>query len=170
MVLLLDRESASELFLNALLGLFRCPPGSGRTLIGGTLPLRYCVARFACSTPTWRLPASGYVRRLVAAHDEAAGGCGDEVSGFRVSRVSRSRPLRKRFRSEQKKLQHTLWGYWLILVHAFGRDCVKLISQDFPCLITLGGVVIMLMGALFMSMTELGSGDFPGLMWIYTHS
>ena len=40
------RESASELFLNELLGLFRYPPGSGRALLAGTLPLRYCAARF----------------------------------------------------------------------------------------------------------------------------
>ena len=51
------RESASELFLNELLSLFRYPPKSGRALLSGTLPLRYCAARFAYSTPTWRLPA-----------------------------------------------------------------------------------------------------------------
>ena len=41
------RESASELFLNELLSLFRYPPRSGRALLNGTLPLRYCAARFA---------------------------------------------------------------------------------------------------------------------------
>ena len=51
------RESASELFLNELLSLFRYPPKSGRALLHGTLPLRYCAARSAYSTPTWRLPA-----------------------------------------------------------------------------------------------------------------
>ena len=45
------RESVSELFLDELLGLFRCPPGSGRALLAGTLLLRYCAARFACKTP-----------------------------------------------------------------------------------------------------------------------
>ena len=45
------RESASELFLDELLGLFRYPPGSGRALLAGTLSLRYCAARFACRTP-----------------------------------------------------------------------------------------------------------------------
>ena len=39
------RESASELFFNELLGLFRYPAGSGRALLAGTLPLRYCAAR-----------------------------------------------------------------------------------------------------------------------------
>ena len=50
------RESSSDLFLSELLSLFRYPPGSGRALLNGTLPLRYCAARFAHSTPTWRLP------------------------------------------------------------------------------------------------------------------
>ena len=45
------RESSSELFLNELLSLFRYPPKSGRALLTGTLPLRYCAARFACKTP-----------------------------------------------------------------------------------------------------------------------
>ena len=54
------RESASELFLNELLELFQYPPGSGRALLAGTLPLRYCAARFACRTRTWRLPESGH--------------------------------------------------------------------------------------------------------------
>ena len=61
------RESASELFLDELLGLFRYPSRSGRALLDGTLPLRYCAVRFAHSTPTWRLPVSGQVSRLVAA-------------------------------------------------------------------------------------------------------
>ena len=45
------QESASELFLNELLSLFRYPPRSGRALLNGILPLRYCAARFAYSTP-----------------------------------------------------------------------------------------------------------------------
>ena len=78
------RESASELFLNELLGLFRYPPGSGRALLAGTLPLRYCAARFACRTPTWRLPVSGNVVDLVAAHvcaerEAFVDGAGQEV-------------------------------------------------------------------------------------------
>ena len=59
------RESASELFLNEFLSLFRYPPRSGRALLAGTLPLRYCAACFAYSTPTWRLPVSGNVDLLV---------------------------------------------------------------------------------------------------------
>ena len=45
------RESASEPFLNELLSLFRYLFGSGRALLAGTLPLRYCAARFGCRTP-----------------------------------------------------------------------------------------------------------------------
>ena len=49
-----SRESASEAFLDELLSLFRYPSRSGRALLDGTLPLRYCAVRFAHSTPTWR--------------------------------------------------------------------------------------------------------------------
>ena len=45
------RESASEAFLDELLQLFQYPPRSSRALLAGTLPLRYCAARFACWTP-----------------------------------------------------------------------------------------------------------------------
>ena len=38
------RESASEPFLDELLSLFRW---SARALLAGTLPLRFCAARFA---------------------------------------------------------------------------------------------------------------------------
>ena len=68
MVFLLDLGRVlRSFFLNELLTLFRYPPKSGRALLNGTLPLRYCAARFAHSTPTWRLPVSGQVRGLVAA-------------------------------------------------------------------------------------------------------
>ena len=78
------RESASELFLNELLSLFRYPPRSGRALLNDTLPLRYCAARFAYSTPTWRLPVSGAVSGLVAAYSDSADDLGDEVVGLRI--------------------------------------------------------------------------------------
>ena len=73
------RESASELFLDELLSLFRYPSKSGRALLGGTLPLRYCAARLACSTPTWRLAVSGHVERLIASHS-GAGDCRGKVA------------------------------------------------------------------------------------------
>ena len=79
------RESSSDLFLNELLSLFRYPPQSGRALLNGTLPLRYCAARFAHSTPTWRLPASGQVSRLAAAYPDSAGECSGEGAWFKGS-------------------------------------------------------------------------------------
>ena len=100
------RESASVPFLDEFLSLFRYPPRSGRALVGGTLPLRYCATRFACCTPTWRLPASGHVRGLVAAHAVSAGNSGGKVSGLGVFHDSRSRPLRKRFRLNRKTPAH----------------------------------------------------------------
>ena len=93
------RESLSELFLNELLCLFLYPPKSGRALLNGTLPLRYCAARFACSTSTWRLPGTGYVERLIASHS-GAGGCGGGVA--RVHLGGGSGSARKRFRLNRK--------------------------------------------------------------------
>ena len=137
------RESSSELFLDELLGLFRYPPGSGRAFLPGTLPLRNCAARFACKTPTWRLPVSGHVARLVANYCEAAGGNGSEVSSSGVHWVGGSGPGRKRIRLNRQTPAH-LVGLLFILVHAFGRGCVMWAFQVFPCLITQGGVVIKL--------------------------
>ena len=42
--------------------------GSGRALLAGTLPLRYCAAHFASGAPTWRLPVSGHVACVVTAN------------------------------------------------------------------------------------------------------
>ena len=156
------RESASELFLNELLSLFRYPSRSGRALLNGTLPLRYCSTRFACMTPSWRLPASGQVGRLVAAYPDSAGDCRGEVFALRVPLVSKSSPVRKRFRLNRKPPAHLVGISAHSRLHVYGRDCVRWGFQVFLCLITQGGDVIMLMGALFMSMTELGWGNFPG--------
>ena len=119
------RESASELFLNELLGLFRYPPKSGRALLNGTLPLRYCAARFAYSTPTWRLPVSGQVRGLVAAHSDSAGDCGDEVVGVRVLCGCGSGPVRRRFRLNRKTPAH-LAG---LLIHSRPRVWKRLFGN-----------------------------------------
>ena len=74
--------------------LFQYPPGSGRALLAGTLHLRYCAARFACRTPTWRLPESGHVVDLVTAHVGAVGEVVD-CAADEVSWVSGSGPGRK---------------------------------------------------------------------------
>ena len=105
------RESASELFLDELLRLFRYPPGSGRALLAGTLPLRCCAARFACRTPTWPLEVSGHVVDLVTAaadigREAVADGVGQEVHW-----VNGSGPGRKRIRLNRKTPAH-LAGFY----------------------------------------------------------
>ena len=104
------RESASAHFLDELLALFRYPSGSGHALLAGTLPLRYCSTRFACMTPSWRLPALGSVRSLVAAYSDA----GHMVVADEVDRGvfwgSGSGPGRKRIRLIRKTPAH-LAGY-----------------------------------------------------------
>ena len=58
------------------------------------------LVRFAHSTPTRRLPVSGQVSRLVAAHFGAAG---DFWSGVvRVHPVSGSRPVREKIWTKQE--------------------------------------------------------------------
>ena len=79
------------------------PISSGRALLSGTLPLRYCAARFACSTPTWRLPVSGHVGRLITSHP-GAGNCRGKVA--RVYPGRGSGPARKRFRLNRKTPAH----------------------------------------------------------------
>ena len=72
----------------------------------GTLPLWYCAARFACRTPTWRLPVSGHVAGLVTAVVEASG---DAVVGGALQAVhwvSGSGPRRKRMRLNRKTPAH----------------------------------------------------------------
>ena len=104
------RESASELFLNELLTLFRYPPKSGRALLNGTLPLRYCASRFAHRTPTWRLPVSGQVRGLIAAFSDHAGDLEVEVVHLGVFRGSTSGFYEKRFRLNRKTPAHLVQG------------------------------------------------------------
>ena len=126
------RESASEPFLNELLGVFRYPPGSGRALLAGPLPLRYCAARFACGTTTWWLPVPGCVVDLVSASVGAVreaiadGGCRE------VLWVSSSGLGRKRIRLNRKNPAH-LAGFvvqsrprvWKRL-HDVGTICVSI--------------------------------------------
>ena len=151
------RASASEPFLNELLGLFQYPPGSGRALLAGTLPLRYCAARFACRTPTCRLPESGHVAGLVTAVvgvgvvGEAVVGCADDE----VSWVRSSGPVGREF-DFTGRLQHTLWFQWFNLVHVFGRGCVMWGIPVFPFLIPRGGVVIRMMEDVILLRSGLG--------------
>ena len=86
-------------------------------MLTGILPLRYCAARFACQTPTWRLPVSGHVARLIAVHCEDADGRGDEVPDLGVHWVSGSGPGRKRIRLNRKTPAHLVG----LLIHSRPR-------------------------------------------------
>ena len=90
-------------FLDELLFLFRYPAGSGRALVAGTLPLRYCFDRFAYRSPTWRLPASCGVSDLVAASVAIGHEVVPAVGRREVFRVRNSCLRRKRIRLNRKK-------------------------------------------------------------------
>ena len=96
--------------MDKLLALFRYPSGSGRALLAGTLPLRYCATRFACMTPSWRLPVHGSVRSLVAACSGAGGKAAVDEVGRDVFWACGSGPGRKRIRLIRKTPAH-LAGY-----------------------------------------------------------
>ena len=100
------RESSSEIFLDELLEFFRYPFGSGRALLAGTLPLRYCAGRFACRTPTWRLPVSGHVVDLVTANVGAVREAIADGACQEVHWVTGSGPGRKRTRLNRKTPAH----------------------------------------------------------------
>ena len=104
------RECASEPFLNELLGLFSYPPGSARALLAGTLPLRFCAARFAGSAPTWRLPVPGHVAGLVTARSGVVPEVLARGEDHGVHWVRGSGPGRKRIRLNRKPPAH-LAGY-----------------------------------------------------------
>ena len=120
------RESASLHFLDELLALFRYPSGSGRALLAGTLLLRYCAARFACLTPSWRLPDHGSVGNLVAAcSDNGRRAAVDEVDRD-VSWVRGSGYGRTRIRLNRKTPAH-LAGY---MIHSRPRVWKRLSHID----------------------------------------
>ena len=121
------RESASVPFLDELLGLFRYHTGSGRALLAGTLPLRYSAARFACLTPTWRLPVPGYVLNLFAAYDGAGLRAPVDEVGQGVHWVSGSGAGRKRIRLNRKTPAH-LAGY---VIHSRPRIWKRLSHVGF---------------------------------------
>ena len=104
------RESASLHFLDELLALFRYPSGSGRALLAGTLPLRYCSTRFACMTPSWRLPVHGSVSNLVGDYPDGGHLVAVDGVGQDVCWVSGSGPGWKRTRLNRKTPAH-LAGY-----------------------------------------------------------
>ena len=68
--------------------------------------MRYCAARFAHSTPTWRLPVSGQVSRLVTAYPGSAGNPGAPGLVRGVLVLSGSSSSRKRFPLNRKTPAH----------------------------------------------------------------
>ena len=80
-------------------------------LLAGTLLLRYSAARFACLTPTWRLPVSGYVVSLVAAPDGAGQKAPVDDVGQDFHWVSGSGSGRKRVRLNRKNSCTPRWVY-----------------------------------------------------------
>ena len=153
MVLLVDLvRLLLSFFLNELLGLFRYPPGSGRALLAGTLPLRYCAARFAllggylCLVMllAW-LPL--IVRLLVVM------GVRYLVQGF-TGFVVLDRDG-KEFDSTENPL-HTLRVWVFNLGHVCGRDCVMWSFQLIHLLIFEGGVMISVMMGISCSEQDWG--------------
>ena len=157
------RESASEEpFLDELLFLFRYPVGSWRALLAGTLPLCYCFDRFACRTPTWRLPASGGVVDLVTAN-VADGRRVVPAAGRReIFGVRNSGLLSKRIRLNRKTHAH-LAGFavqsWLRVWKRL--QPVDLFGGSFPglkrrrCVLDHEGFI--------PAQARTGVGEFPGL-------
>ena len=81
-------------------------------MLDGTLPLRYCAARFARLTPSWRLPIPGSVFHLVAAYSDAGHRASVDEAGQDVHWVSGSGSGRKRIRLNRKTPAH-LAGYMI---------------------------------------------------------
>ena len=148
--------------MNELLGLFRYRPGSGRALLAGTLPLRYCAARFASRTSTWRLLASGHVVDLVAAAadvDQEA-----VVDGARraVHWVSGSGPRRKRIRLNRNPPAHLAF----FMVQSSPRAWMRLrhvghLSSSIPD--PKRSVLIRMIGDTLLIKSGLGWDDSLGL-------
>ena len=93
-------------------------------MLAGTLPLRYCAARFACLTPSWRLPVHGSVDNLVAAYSDAGHWAAFHEVDRDVSWVSGSGSGRKRIRLNRKTpadlagyTSHSRPGIWKRLSH-----------------------------------------------------
>ena len=150
------RESASAPFLDELLGLFRYPLRCWRAILAGTLPLRYCAARFACRTPTWRLPESGHVAGLVTAVAGVEGEAVVDCAADEVSWVSGSGPGRKRIRLNRKTPAHLVIS--MVRSHVFGRGCVIWGIPVSLFLIPRGGVVIRMKGGVILFRSGLGWG------------
>ena len=96
-----------RVFLKEWLVLFGYPCGSAAALLGGVLFLPYCSGRFACSHPSWSLPAHGHFQGLITEFDGAAVVSRDEqvVGALLLGLVDCSEML---CGSSTEELQHTL--------------------------------------------------------------
>ena len=148
-------------FLKELLGLFRYPPGSGRALLAGTLPLRYSAARFANRTPTWRLPVFGHVFGLTAAGvvQEALADGRQEVHW-----VSGSEPGRKRIRLNRKKNPAHFACFMGSSRPRVWKRLRRVGIPVFPFLIPKGGYVIKMMRDTFLIRSGLEWGNSLGFV------
>ena len=147
--------------MDEFLRLFRYPPGSGRALLAGTLPLWYCGARFTCKTPTWRLLVSGGVVDLVTASVDGGQGVVPASGRGEVFGVRNSGMGRKEFDSTENP-PCNLAGF---AVQSRPRVWKRLHPVDFfviPFLITRGGAVIRIRRGSFLLQD---SGEFfPGFV------
>ena len=112
------QQSASAPFLDQLLLVFHYPPRSSGALLAGSLPLRYCSAKFASRTPLWALPIPGHVAGLVTDGVRAAQIGEAAVVSRAVDFVDASGSGRKRLRLNRKKTPAHLVGH---CVHARPR-------------------------------------------------
>ena len=95
-------EASGTGFLDDLLSLFGCPSGSGRSLVDGSLRMRYCSNNFCNKKPTWGLPSSGGVAALVSAAAVHPLVAGLPVSGDTPSFRNFGEGGRKRIRLTKK--------------------------------------------------------------------
>ena len=119
------QESASGPFLDQFLLLFHYPPRSSGALLAGTLPPRYCSAKFASRAPFWALRVPGHVAGLITVEVQAAQVGEAEVVRHGVHFAGISGSGRKRFRLNRNS-QPTSWDTLCMLVHVCGRGCIFL--------------------------------------------
>ena len=117
-------------FIGALVRSLCLLPGGLRRFVPCSIGANHCRLRHV-EWPTRRLPASGQVSRLVAAYPDSAGDCSGKVFALRVPLVSKSSPVRKRFRLNRKTPAHLVG----ILAHSRPRVWKRLRQVGFSGLL-----------------------------------